>query len=470
MRVLFLVLLAFTLLGCRLVGTADVELTYEASAAPVTTKYGEDIRALVMRRLSAAQIGADVEQNEKTIKIVVDETVAPVVDDLVRWGGTLQYHDAEYKYIPMPTELFGLTPKEAKHADGVVERYWEGPRSGVLRAVEQWSIDKQFLLLAEAEWSDREEDPIWRTRIVRAQAFGELGDGIMVGRGEEGTLRLRAQPTSPAEDVLHDAKERPESPFLVRGRISLGPPQLQKDAAVLSFGGGIRAYARAQQERLLLVTPRLPALRRTGIVGLPPNNVLAAACFVVPLVLSLAWLVFVRRFDRAHPEPVWLVLLTFILGAVATIPASFLEVAFAKITPWLDPRVVTFGGQAFAFPLALVVFTLVVGLVEEGTKPPRSGVRGAAARVRRAHRRHRVRHRVLARLRGRRELPLLRGDAALAHHRRRALLHERTGAHVLRRDLGLRARRASRGPSAADPRVPRPRRSFTRALRRSPRH
>ena len=368
MRLLFALFFAFTLLGCRLVGTTDVELTYEATTAPTTAKFGEDVRALVMRRLSAAQIGADVDQSENTVKIVVDEAVAPVVDDLVRWAGTLQFYDAEYNYVPTPTDLFGLAAKEERRPDGVIERYWEGPRSAVLRAVEQWTIDKSFLLLGEAEWSDREDDPIWRTRIVKAQSFGELGDGILVGRGEGGTLRLRAKPGSLAQATIDDAKERPLAPFLVRGRISLGAPMLQKDAALLSFGGGIRSYSRAQQERLLLVTPRLPAMRRVGVVGLPPNNVLAAACFVVPLILSLAWLLFVRRFDRAHPEPIWLVLATFALGAFATIPASFLEVLLSKLTPWLDPRVVTFGGQVFAFPLALVVFTVVVGFVEEGTK------------------------------------------------------------------------------------------------------
>jgi len=88
----------------------------------------------------------------------------------------------------------------------------------------------------------------------------------------------------------------------------------------------------------------------------------------VPILLSLAWLVFIRRFDRAHPEPIWLVLVTFVLGALSTIPAALGEYGLAKLTPILDPRLAALGGRAFALPFSFVVFTLTVGLVEEGAK------------------------------------------------------------------------------------------------------
>jgi RsiW-degrading membrane proteinase PrsW (M82 family) len=109
-------------------------------------------------------------------------------------------------------------------------------------------------------------------------------------------------------------------------------------------------------------------MRRVGVMGLPQNTALATACVIVPLLISFAWLAFIRRFDRAHPEPMWLVLLTFLLGGVATIPAGFAELLLARASPWLDPHVVTFGGQLFALPLAVVVFTFVIGFVEEGCK------------------------------------------------------------------------------------------------------
>src|SRR6185437_8208100 len=102
----------------------------------------------------------------------------------------------------------------------------------------------------------------------------------------------------------------------------------------------------------LLGTPRLPPLRRVDAVGLPPNHLLMTACLVVPILLSLAWLVFVRRFDRAHPEPMWLIGVTFLLGAVSTLPAATAEELLAGSTKWLDPNLVTYGGQMFAFPLS----------------------------------------------------------------------------------------------------------------------
>jgi len=188
-----------------------------------------------------------------------------------------------------------------------------------------------------------------------------------VAWGAGPTLRVRAMPGSPAEAVLREARTRPGA-ILTRGRISLGTPSWDGDAMVLSFGAGAEAYARAAHERQLLMTPRLPPLRRVDAVGLPPNRLLATACLVVPIVLSLAWLVFVRRFDRAHPEPLWLVGVTFVLGALATMPAGIAEWLLATSTPWLDPELATFGGRAFALPLGFVVFTVVVGMSEEGAK------------------------------------------------------------------------------------------------------
>jgi RsiW-degrading membrane proteinase PrsW (M82 family) len=182
--------------------------------------------------------------------------------------------------------------------------------------------------------------------------------------------------------VLSTAYERfigsPRGEVLVRGRTSLGKPTFERDAAHVFFGTGIEAYARAQDEKQLLTTSRLPPLKRLGAVGLPPNNLLASACFVVPILLSLAWLAFVRRFDRAHPEPLWLIGVTFVLGGLSTVLAGLAELGLASLTPWLDPRVVSLGGQLFALPLAFVVFTIVVGLAEEGSK-----MLGAAFAVRR---------------------------------------------------------------------------------------
>ncbi len=376
---LALVVVALACGGCspRLAGATDVELTYDTEDDVGSTEaaFGQDVRALVLRRLGAAgPIGADVTEEGRRIKIVVDEALALVADEMVTWSGTVLLLEPDATQAGAPRDVRGLTSRTEMLPDGTLSHFWEGTHADVMRAVDHWLPDKDHRVVAEALWSTASGagEPRYRTRIVWARPLGELGDGIMVGWGDKGGLRLRATKGTPAEGALSTAYERaigsPRGEVLVRGRTSLGRPTFDRDAAYLSFGTGIEAYARAQDEKQLLTTPRLPLLKRVGAVGLPPNNALATACFVVPILLSVAWLAFIRRFDRAHPEPMWLVAVTFVLGGLATVPAGFAELFLVNLSPWLDPRVVTFGGQLYALPLAFVVFTLVVGMSEEGAK------------------------------------------------------------------------------------------------------
>ena len=357
-----------SVLGSALAGTDDVELIYEieGAAPPRTAAFGEDLRALVLRRLGAAQVGADVVQDERGVRIIVDEAHAMRVDELVSWTGTLLLFDVDPTVVLPP-------PEDAAHLDVRHEgddHYYVGSRASVLRAIETWPVDREHLILAEPMWtSSGDEPPRWRTRVVKRVPVGELGDGALVGWGNGPTLRVRATEGSPAEAAIRGAKQPSGTPVVARGRISLGSPRFEEPSALyIAFGTGAEAYARAQRERQLLTTPRLPPLRRVDAVGLPPNRTLAIACLVVPVLLSLAWLAFVRRFDRAHPEPMWLVAVTFLLGGLAVIPAGLLEAGLAAASPWLDPNLATFGGRTFALPLAILVFTVVVGLSEEGSK------------------------------------------------------------------------------------------------------
>jgi len=381
LRALLVLLFASTLLGCspRLVGATDVELTYETDADESAAAFGQDVRALVLRRLAAAgPIGADITQEGRRVGIVVDEGLAPAVDELITWSGTVLVLEPDPKTVGSPRDDRGLVAMTETLPDGTTSHYWEGSHADIARAIEQWVGDNEHRTVAEAVWSTARGagEPRYRTRSVWARTLGELGDGILVGWGEKGTLRLRAAKGTPAEETLGAAYVRAiaaprgtgASEVLVRGRTSLGHAVFEPDAAHLSFGSGIEAYARAQDEKQILTTPRLPPLKRLAAVGLPPNTALATACFVVPILLSIAWLVFIRRFDRAHPEPMWLIAVTFALGGLATFPAGLAELSLVKLSPWLDPRVVTFGGQLFALPLAFVVFTVVVGMCEEGAK------------------------------------------------------------------------------------------------------
>ena len=81
-------------------GTNDVELTYEIVGAPVPDQgFGSDLRALVLQRLGAAQIGADVDEDETgaalRVRIVIDDPLGPRVDELVTWTGTLVFLDVD---------------------------------------------------------------------------------------------------------------------------------------------------------------------------------------------------------------------------------------------------------------------------------------------------------------------------------------------------------------------------------------
>ncbi len=346
-------------------GTDDVELIYEGE--------GADLRGLVLRRLAAAQLGADVTESDRRVHIVVDEAYSARVDEVVTWTGTLAVLEDDPDVVLTPREgSTGLVFRE--DATG---RWYEGARGDVLRAIESWPIDREHRIVAEPVWRtngrqgpNTDQQPgRWRTRVVKAAAVGELGDGALVGWGDGPSLRVRSAHGSSTEAVIERAKARPHKTVVARGRVSLGEPTFGEPGVLfLSFGTGAEGYARAHHEKQLLSTPRLPPLRRVDAIGLPPNRVLATACFVVPVLLSLGWLAFVRRFDRAHPEPMWLVGSTFLLGAVATVPAGLAEYLLSRASPWLDPSLVTFGGQAFALPLAIVVFTVVVGLSEEGSK------------------------------------------------------------------------------------------------------
>src|SRR5262249_48895412 len=148
---------------------------------------------------------------------------------------------------------------------------------------------------------------------------------------------------------------------VARGRsvLAVGPLTTETIAPLLlSFGRDIYSYTRAHRTKLYLSTPTLPELVRAYDTPLPKNLRLAFACFVLPTVLSSCWLFFVRRFDRAQPEPLWLVVATFVIGGVSAFGAGLVEGVLGSLTPYLSPDIMTLGGQMRAFPLALIVFTL----------------------------------------------------------------------------------------------------------------
>src|SRR4051812_45626066 len=81
--------------GCMPRFDDDVELTYETDGEPAPAKFGEDVRALVLRRLGAAQIGADVTSEGRRLRVVVEESLSQSTDELLTWTGTIALYEPE---------------------------------------------------------------------------------------------------------------------------------------------------------------------------------------------------------------------------------------------------------------------------------------------------------------------------------------------------------------------------------------
>jgi protease PrsW len=76
-----------------------------------------------------------------------------------------------------------------------------------------------------------------------------------------------------------------------------------------------------------------------------------AGSAILPWFISIVWLAFLKRFDRAHPEPLALILSTFVVGAIAVLPSAALEA-------WLQH------GPLAALPSTSLLW-LATGLIEE---------------------------------------------------------------------------------------------------------
>ena len=375
-------MLAMLASGCsapHLAGTNDAALEYAVVPDPSTGKAipGDLAAAGIKARLVSAQVMADVDAIEpagadgERVRVVVDADVAGGVDDLLVWRGGLRAMRVDDGYVLAPRDTSGLRPMSAPGPEGE-ERWLQGTSDAVGKAVHETTLDAGHVAFSERIGTGAE----WRTRVAVLPPLVELGAGdapilsiTPVEGGRALALGLSAEAHAP---LAAFRQEHPtERVVLARGHVlvaTLPADQAAEAPLVLPFGDELISYTRAYRAKLLLRSPILPPLRRVSAEALPPRWGLAAACAGLPLLLSFAWLFFVRRFDRARPEPLWLVAATFALGGLAILPAALVELGLAALSPWLDPSLVTRGGQLTALPLAIPVFALTVGAVEEGAK------------------------------------------------------------------------------------------------------
>jgi protease PrsW len=387
-RLLFVVLTCLACLAClgcstpHLAGTNDAALQYVVTPDPLTGKPlgGELAAAGVKARLVSAQVMADVDAEESggpdapdgdRVRVVVDADVSGVVDELLVWRGGLRALRVDDGYVLAPPDTSGLHPMSAPGPEGE-ERWLQGPPDAVGKAVRETTLDGAHVAFFERLGTGTE----WRTRVGMLPPLVDLGGAdfpiLSIAPVEGGrALALGLSPEASAPLVAFRQEHPSGRVALARGHVLLATLTADQAAAaplVLPFGDDLVSYTRAYRAKLLLRSPILPPLRRVSAKALPPRWGLATACAVLPLVLSFAWLFFVRRFDRARPEPLWLVVTTFGLGGLAIVPAALAELGLGELSPWLDASLVTRGGQLMALPLAIPVFALTVGAVEEGAK------------------------------------------------------------------------------------------------------
>jgi RsiW-degrading membrane proteinase PrsW (M82 family) len=196
-----------------------------------------------------------------------------------------------------------------------------------------------------------------RVAVLDARDLDIVRDGA--------ALRVHAREGTPAAEAL--GRVSGATAVLASGgsAVFVGRPE---GTLGLTFGDDLVAYERARAAAAFLSLPALPDLGAPSRSVAPPAPMLAGFAVILPVVLSLVYAAFVRRFDRAHPEPLGLVGVTFVMGALAAPAAGLVEWGLSRLSPYTTPELLTFGGLPKALPLASIGFALFVGLPEEGAK------------------------------------------------------------------------------------------------------
>ena len=385
-RALYALSLVFALLlaGCgeHIAGTHDatLELTIKAPAKPLLSEahapkpaWAKPTAAAaavlaVTQRLGAMHVTADIDAvGEDKVSVTLDADEVATVKQLLRWRGGVELDALDPGFHVDLAVKTGLTEKTEVGADGVTEQYWEGPRESLAAAIAATQVPEGHALLAQAYDAKR-----GRTRVVVKPALADLSDAIdrvdRIRGGKSISIVLNPDAQSRIDGAVTTSAGKPLALVRAESVLLVGPVTAGTHVFQVDFGDDIYSYTRAHAVRSVLTTPPTPLFEVGEPKQLPVDISVAVASMVLPLLISMVWLIFVRRFDRAHPEPWWLVLATFALGGLSVIPAGFAEYFLMSASPYLNPDVMTFGGQLLGFLPGLFCFSLVVGLSEEGSK------------------------------------------------------------------------------------------------------
>lgn len=323
---LALVLLAVLSAGCALPGLSDVTTTYTLPAnAPA------DVVMRVRQRLAVVHLSADVKREGTRLVVRSTAALGPDVERELGRPSGLELHTFAVRCAPACEGPETAPPEEADGDVALVRRLGKGSLSRVVVGP--------------------------RVAVLDARDLDIVRDGA--------ALRVHAREGTPAAEAL--GRVSGATAVLASGgfAVFVGRPE---GTLGLTFGDDLVAYERARAAAAFLSLPALPDLGAPSRSVAPPAPMLAGFAVILPVVLSLVYAAFVRRFDRAHPEPLGLVGVTFVMGALAAPAAGLVEWGLSRLSPYTTPELLTFGGLPKALPLASIGFALFVGLPEEGAK------------------------------------------------------------------------------------------------------
>ena len=345
-----IVALATLVTGCGArdtVGLSDVELRFEPSES--AERITPAVVTAVSSRLGAAHVTSDVVRNDdRTLTVTVDSSLAQAATDILAWNGGVSAYEPDDAY---PLALAGIARKDGAFV---------GPRVELTKAIIAAKLPDDRRALYRSLGGG-----VYTVRVAKKDAAFVVHGAKLDDRAEGGALMVT--PKAVPDRLPLD----PKATFLfaLGGNIlGEGAAPLPGTPLVLRFGKDFASYTIAHETKRLLGGPTLPPMRRIADAPLPKNWPLFLLCILLPFGVSVMWLWFIRRFDRAHPEPMRLIVITFVLGNLSVIPAGFAEKYISLASPYLDPQLSTMGGRWLALPLALLVFTITVGVVEEGVK------------------------------------------------------------------------------------------------------
>jgi len=348
-----------------ILGYGDVVMVFRP-ASPTTLT--DRVRRSLTWRLGALETYADLTTTEDEVRVTVNRRAEALVASVALWEGGVQIFRIANDYDLPPIERSGVT---TEGPDALGGRRYVGTAEALFPVLAVLDKNDPRVMALPVEGTNLyrsvvfAREPAFRA-VTRSGAATYLPDGKTVELffDENRSVDL---------DKLGDPNDYVVS--VARGAVLLRgfaiPAQYtsgihQNTRILLHAGDDLRAYKRAYRLAALLNSPPIPRLTLTSHQSLPTNVTLGVLNVVIPLLVAASWFAIVRRFDRAQPEPWWLVLATGAIAMILAVPELIVRHPVHG-SSW-DPHLLAGIRRIEAFPRMWFGFTLEAGLPEEGLK------------------------------------------------------------------------------------------------------